>query len=196
MDNVSALFTASIVQLEKPDAKVVFQIGSLVGLAREELAKKAVVDGAEWMLFIDSDMTFPPYTLRYMLDVAEKNNLDFLTSVCYMRRQPYTPGLFKKFELLEDLSSNSEMYEEVPPKGLFEVEACGLACALVKTKVIMDVVEKFGFAFTMLGPTGEDLSFCWKARACGYKLYADPALKIGHVSQFVVTRDTYEAMRK
>lgn len=195
MDNVSALFTASLVSLDKTDATVAFRVGSLVGLAREELAKQAVANDFEWTLWIDSDMTFPKNTLQHMMRVAEKNNLDILTSVCYMRRPPYSPGLFKSFVMHDDLTSDSEIIEEVPD-GLFEVDACGFACILVKTKVIVDIVEKYGDAFTQVGTTGEDLSFCWKAKQCGYRIYADSTLNIGHVGQFIVNKDVYESVRR
>ena len=36
-------------------------------------------------------------------------------------------------------------------------------------------------AFTPLPHFGEDLSFCIRARECGYEICCDPTIRIGHV---------------
>ena len=63
----------------------------------------------------------------------------------------------------------------------------------------MNVIEKFGDMFAPIQGTGEDLSFCWRARQCGYKIMADPRIQLGHVGHYVVDKqffDTYKAARK
>ena len=66
----------------------------------------------------------------------------------------------------------------------------------MKTQMLVDTALQFNDMFSPIGRTGEDISFCWRARQCGYKLMADPSIKLGHYSQQVVTRQFYEAFRR
>ena len=61
----------------------------------------------------------------------------------------------------------------------------------MKTDIIRDVFKKFGRLFSPIGEVGEDLSFCWRARQCGYKLIADPEIPLGHVAHTMVTKEFY-----
>ena len=44
---------------------------------------------------------------------------------------------------------------------------------------------------TQLGELSEDLSFCWKAKALGYKIYADPQVIPGHLGQYAYSINDY-----
>ena len=82
------------------------------------------------------------------------------------------------------------------PDDLFEIGGCGFGGVLMKTDVLMDVMGKFKRIFDPLDGLGEDLSFCWRARQCGYKLYCDASLEMGHVGYAEITREYFEAWRK
>jgi len=41
------------------------------------------------------------------------------------------------------------------------------------------------------GEFGEDLSFCFKARECGYKIFVDVTVKVGHVGTYAYGIDDY-----
>ena len=58
----------------------------------------------------------------------------------------------------------------------------------------MSVAAKFGGRmFDPMDGFGEDVSFCWRARQCGYDIWADSSIEFGHVGQCVVTRGYFEA---
>ena len=57
---------------------------------------------------------------------------------------------------------------------------------LTKMNVFYDIQQKHGTIFNPIGNHGEDLAFCIRARKCGYKIYADPDVKCGHVGHAVV----------
>lgn len=197
MDTVPAVFTQSLAMLQKVgECAICMQIGSLVYDSRNALAKQAVEMGADYVFWLDSDMVFEPNTLYNMVAAIKLDDLDFVTGVYYRRREPFTPVLFSKADIDEKGQCETAEFEEIPQRELFEVAACGFGCVLMKTKMLVDVALQFNDMFSPIGRVGEDISFCWRARQCGYKLMADPSIKLGHYSQQVVTRQFYEAFRR
>ena len=196
MDSVPVGFCQSLAQLKKiGECSLAMNAGSLVYHSRDALAIKAVQNDYDYVLWLDSDMTFPADLLIRMMDTLQKNDLDFLTGLYFRRQLPYSPVLFEKFELNGDLASWKNI-QELPEGGLFEVEGCGFGCVLMKTDVILDVQGKFRKMFEPKNNCGEDLAFCWRARQCGYKVICDPTIECGHVGHVTISRDFYEAYKQ
>ena len=42
--------------------------------------------------------------------------------------------------------------------------------------------------FAPINGVGEDLSFCWRARQCGYKIWCDPSIALGHEIRTIITK--------
>lgn len=195
MDHVPALFAQSLAMLQKVgECAVSFEIGSLVYMARDNLAKTALKLEADYVFWLDSDMLFNPDILAHMLRTAEENNLDILTGLYFRRSEPFTPVIFEKVETTETGCSVSE-FAKIPDQ-LFEVAAAGFGCLLMKTEVLMDVAGRFGAMFEPMQQMGEDVSFCWRARQCGYKIFCDPSQPLGHVGTAIYTRLHYEALKQ
>ena len=195
MDTVPSRFAQSLAMIRKVgDCALTFQIGSLIYHSRNELARKSIEMDADYILWLDSDMYFEPDILERMFAIMKEKELDFLTGLYYRRVPPFTPVLFDKLEITESGAEWSE-FDELPD-GLFEVGGCGFGCVLMKTDIIFDVGMKFGDLFAPIGNVGEDLSFCWRAREAGYKLYCEPSIELGHCGQTVIDRQFYTAFRK
>lgn len=197
MDSVPAVFAQSLSMLEKEgNCAVAFQVGSLVYHSRNDLAKKALEMGADYVMWFDSDMVFEPSVMRDMLKTMREDDIDFLTGIYHRRVEPYTPTIFKKAEIFEaDQVCNWQGYDDFPENQIFEIEACGFGCVLMSTQILFDVGARYRGMFDPIGNVGEDISFCWRARQCGYELYADPSIKLGHASHSIITRDFYRAYK-
>ena len=171
-----------------------FMSSSLVYKSRNDLAEAAVKAGSDFVLWLDSDMVFPASTLeRLLMDLEDK---DIVCGLFHMRRPPFRPALFKKLRQgVTPADNESEEYDDHPETEMFEVEGCGFACVLMKTQVLKDIIDKYGDAFSPLPGYGEDLSACIRARGCGYKIYCDPRLEIGHRAETIVTSATFKAYR-
>ncbi len=193
MDTVPALFCQSLALLQRAgDTVVGFQVGSLVYNARNELARQAIKAEADWVLWLDSDMVFEPDLLKRMLAVCKENGIDFLTAVCFRRKPPYTPCLFDRLEKVGHGASYTAIMSV--PEGRFKVGGCGFAGVLMSTDVLLSVAAKFGGRmFDPMEGFGEDVSFCWRARQCGYEIWCDSEIELGHVGNMVVTREFFEA---
>ena len=196
LDNVPALFCQSLALLKGAgDTVVGFETGSLVYNARNNLARLAIKSEADYVLWLDSDMVFAPDLLLRMLDVVQENKIDFLTAVCFRRKPPYTPCLFDRLEATEKGASYTALMSV--PDGRFQVGACGFAGVLMSTEVLMLVAAKNnGRLFDPLPGMGEDVSFCWRARQCGYDIWCDSSIELGHVGNIVVTRKFFEAFQE
>ena len=195
MDQVPTPFMQSMAMLAKPsehEFAMASRTGSLIYNSRNDLAIQAIVSGFDWVFWLDSDIVFPPDILAKMLKEAEEKSLDFLSGLYFRRVQPYTPVAFDHLEVNED-GEWSNM-DDIPD-GLFEVAGCGFGCVLIRTSVLNDVREKYADMFMPIAHMGEDLSFCWRARQCGHKIWMDPDIELGHVGYSVINRKFYESYR-
>lgn len=197
MDQVPTPFALSLAMIRKPegdDFACATRMGSLVYNSRNDLAMQAIQTGFDWVFWLDSDMVFQQDILVRMLEVAREKDLDFLSGLYFRRVPPYTPVAFDHLEVNENGDCEWSEFEELP-QSLFEVGGCGFGGVLVKTEVLAKVQEKFGNMFFPIAQMGEDLSFCWRARQCGYKVWMDPTIVLGHVGYSVINRKFYESYK-
>lgn len=195
MDQVPAQFAYSLATLNKPGEAVVgFQIGSLVYNSRNELARKAVACGSDFTLWLDSDMVFGQDLLIRLMAHMEDPETDFVTGVYFRRTVPYTPVIMDKLELTE---TGSEWHDlETLPDEPFEVAGCGFGGVLMRTGVLFDVMTQTGSKpFDPIRGTGEDLSFCWRARQLGHRIICDPRIDLGHMGHMAITKEFAQLYR-
>ena len=196
MDQLPAQFAHSLATLtsygiEDTQISIWFNLGSLIYISRDQIAKKALLDEADLVMWFDSDMVFNPDTLKKMLEHID-NGADFVTGIYYRRTPPFSAVGFKTMELNEEGTAFTwEDLTEIPDEP-FEVGACGFGCVLMKTEIFVSVFAKFGLMFTPIANCGEDIAFCWRARQCGYKIIADPSIKLGHVGHTIITEDFFK----
>lgn len=185
MDQVPAPFCQSLAQLEKVgDCSLMMKSGSLVYTARDDIATRTITSDFDYVFWLDSDMVIKPDTLVRMMDTLQKNDYDILSGLYFRRVPPYSPVLFKKLEM-DGASCIHEEFDTLPDE-IFEVAGCGFGCVLMRTDVFLDVQSKHGAMFAPIGSNGEDVSFCMRARECGFKIYCDPSVICGHVGYSVV----------
>ena len=196
MDQLPAQFAHSLATLtsygvEDTKISIWFNLGSLIYTSRDQIAKKALLDEADLVMWFDSDMVFNPDTLQKMLKLIDEGH-DMVTGIYYRRTPPFSAVGFKTMELNEEGTAFTwEDLTEIPDEP-FEVGACGFGCVLMKTEIFVSVFAKFGLMFTPIANCGEDIAFCWRARQCGYKIIADPSIKLGHVGHTVITEDFFK----
>ncbi len=196
MDQLPAQFAHSLATLtsygiEDTKISIWFNLGSLIYTSRDQIAKKALLDEADLVMWFDSDMVFNPDTLQRMLKHID-DGADFVTGIYYRRTPPFSPVGFTTMELNEEGTAFTwEDIKEMPSEP-FEVGACGFGCVLMKSEIFVAVFSKFGQMFTPIANCGEDIAFCWRARQCGYKILADPSIKLGHVGHTVITEEFFK----
>lgn len=195
MDSVPARFCQSIAMLNKMgnNTGICFQIGSLIYSSRENLARRAVEYGAEYIMWLDSDMVFEPDLMQKLFERIEDGTI--VSGLYFRRVPPFTPVLFTKLDI-DEKGCHWEAPKDVPSDKPFGIAACGFGAVLMPTDACVAVFNKFGTMFSPIGGIGEDLAFSWRARQCGYKIICDPNIKLGHVGYTVVNAEFYDAYSK
>jgi GT2 family glycosyltransferase len=192
--------TMSLTGLIRPLNTVVMNhmIGScIIYDARDQIIKFAEDNNADWVLFVDSDMVLPNDALiKFEAMTLQDKKLDIVSGMCFKRIPPYQPCFYTKARI--NAETKKPMLEtpiDFPEKGLLEVEGMGMACTFIRKEAWRKVKEKTGHWFFPFPGIGEDLSFCIRARMAGIKMYVDLSVDVGHVSQFVVYKNTFYKAR-
>ena len=190
MDYLEADFAECLTDMlirHKGEVDVKYLKASLVYDARNQLVKYARDKGGyDFVLWLDSDMTFEPDLLDRLLEDIQGRQC--VTGLCFGRRPPFNPCIYKALDVRQEgqlITPYREIYEDYPRNEVFEVEACGFACVLMR----MDVLEAmgiYGVPFFPVAGLGEDLTFCWRARKLDIKFHCDSRLKIGHIMRVSV----------
>lgn len=155
-DTMSAGFVFDLVQLVKHSTDTFFVVsqGTLLPNQRTQLVRSAISGHASHILFIDSDMRFPPDALERLL--AYKH--DVIGANCKHRQSDkWTAGVSSKGK-----------------KGTDVVKGLGFGVTLIRTEVFLRMPEPW-FATPFDGEkfVGEDVFFCHKAKEAGYKVWID-----------------------
>ena len=195
MDTVSASFAESLARLKKgDDCEVQLVQGSLVYDSRNRLAAYAMSENFDAVLWMDADMIFPPDLLE-KLSADIETGKDIVSGLCFCRRYPYAPVIFTRMELVDN-KPVTDSYTDYPEDEVFRVAGCGFGVVMTKTDVLRKISEKYHTVFSPLPHFGEDFSFCIRARECGYEIWCDSSIPIGHVGYIAVTDRIFKSVRK
>ncbi len=146
---------------------------SIVAVARNNAVDEARSFGAESLLFLDSDMTFPPTTLlRLLLHRRD------IVGATYPKRVPPFGVLGTR------LAAQPE-----DAGGLIDMSRIPTGCLLIRMAVFDRLAKPyFRFGIEPDGALlGEDYAFCDAAREAGFRIWCDAALshELGHIGQQV-----------
>jgi len=170
---------------------VQFESGSLIYEARNNLAKRAIENEFDYILWLDSDVVFNGDLLKRMIESL--GDKEFLSGLYFTRKMPLRPTLFETCDFVDQEDGSVLIdwkYLKHIPDDILQIAACGFGCVLMKTSLAAEIFQMQGLPFSPVYGLGEDLSFCLKARKLGHKLYADPRILVGHVAQLVVGDQT------
>lgn len=193
MDSVPTEFAISFAALDKPEeCEYAVLKGSLIYESRNLLCKKAITTQSDYIMWFDSDMQLPKDVIPKMIKHMEEG-YEIVTGLYFRRAAPFTPVLFKSYEEQED-SIKWEDYNDYPKDSFFEIAGCGFGCVMIKTEILLDLLLNYNNWFMPLKNCGEDMSFCFRAKELGHKIYCDSTIKCGHVAHMVVDESVYQAL--
>lgn len=196
MDMVHTFFFASMLSLRKPEGtEVAIASCSLVYESRHTLAFKAINEGFDRVLWLDSDMSFEPDLLE-RLSADLDGGLEFVSGLYFTRKNPVKPCIYEISHPTPDgnggMLPTAKSFSEVPD-GLFRIEGCGFGAVMMTT----DLIRRCGpLPFFPEEGFGEDLTFCRKARAAGADLYCDGRIKVDHIGTSIINEQTWKDTRR
>jgi hypothetical protein len=153
------------------DTIVSMDLSTVLLTQRSRLATEAQKIGAEYMLWLDSDIAFPSTTATRLLAHNEP-----VVAANYVRRQLPAKGV--AYEKIGDWQNPLpfEARDELVP-----VEGIGMGCMLVKTSILSEIPKPwFEFHWTEESNDhlGEDMDFCQKIKKAGYTVKVDTNLSM------------------
>lgn len=166
--------------------------------------------GAEWMLMLDSDMTFEPDLLDRLVATSIAFDADVVGGLCFAGGHSRVYPTIYAIDR-EDGGVIVEPVEDYPRDAVVKVGATGAAAILIRRRAFLALAlphpQGFGtlpngkpnaYPWFVEGhvmadgrPLGEDIAFCIRVNGVGGTVYVDTAVKLGHVKTTVLTEDTW-----
>lgn len=198
MDMVHTAFLKSLLSLDKPEGtRFGLTCSSLIYDARNQLARKAIDEGFDRVLWLDSDMEFEPDFMKRLAEDMDTGK-EFVSGLYFKRKTPIQPVVYKEVGYYKNEDSVTPIavsYEDYPLNEVFRCAAAGFGGVMVSVDLIKRVQDKFGLPFSPILGFGEDLSFCKRAEDLGATLWCDSRLKMGHIGMASVTESVYLSNR-
>lgn len=207
---VSMRWAIKLATLDMPHHHIVAKSTAAIDRAREQTVVDALETGAEWLLFLDSDVV-PPVDVFGRLARHEQPVVSGLYYVdgeqphpaVWMLDddRPTTLGVDTEGRLVFDDDGDPTPLEP-ESNGLLSVDTIGLGCVLVHASVFDDI-DRPWFRWTkgfeehpwdlggLNGNMGvsEDFFFCHKLAEAGYDIYLDTSVQCAHEKGCLLTND-------
>lgn len=154
--------------------------GSLVYDARDDIARTAVDNDYDYVLYVDSDMIFTADDVKNLLahdaDICSglyvtrhgENKNVIYNEIITRRRFPYRAP-----KLINDNATT----------GYGRIAACGFGFCLIKVSVLKSMFKRYKSLFEPKWGVGEDVAFCIRAKKCGFDIFTDRDVKLGHIGE-------------
>jgi 2-polyprenyl-3-methyl-5-hydroxy-6-metoxy-1,4-benzoquinol methylase len=153
-------------------------------IARNEIIANFLKTDFNYLLFIDSDMIWEPDSLELAYNLIQHPMADIVTGIYFTKGAPHLP-VIKKLDLDAGCYNIFVEWGNTP----FEVDGAGMGFMLISRKVLEAMKQPM---CTWDGGFSEDLNFCLKAKKdFGFKIWAHPGIKLGHIGNKVVTNFDY-----
>lgn len=165
---------------------------SQIDVARNSLATKAILDGFEETLWIDSDVGFHPNDVEKL----RRHNLPIVSGV-YAKKG--------KRSMASNFEPGTKKVAFGEQGGLTEIQYAATGFLHVRRQAYLDIQEKLGLPMCneefgeriipwfqpLIRPLkeaswylGEDFAFCERAKQAGYRIMADTSIRLWHVGNY------------
>jgi hypothetical protein len=181
-DQVPSAFFDSFQLMEKPPYYYLRASRGPIDDMRNDMVREAFETRCTHLIMMDTDQIYQPNTIPRLLS----HKKDIVGCMICRRYPPFDPIM------LRGRVNTYQNVKEWTDGELVEVDATGTGCLLFSMEVFKKVPEPwFTFDRRDTGLVGEDIGFCAKARAVGYQIYVDTGCPAGHLSNMLVTVDTW-----
>lgn len=163
---------------------------------------------AEWLLCVDSDMTFEADALERLVRSADPVERPIMGGLCFGRiYQGHGKGHAPSVNWQPTIYYRQDEWMSQPafqyPQGVVPCSETGAAFLLIHRSVLLELHRMYGQTWfdNIPGETpgqwaGEDLSFCRKAVAAGFPVHVNTDVKIGHSKTVVFGEADYRLARR
>jgi hypothetical protein len=157
---------------------------AMLALQEGQITKHVYKHRYSHILFLDADMAWPSDVLLRML---KHHELDVVSGFYCLKGGDFAPVAMKD-GFVADGSQVTQYYHdrdfEETSDALREVQVVGMGCTLIKTEIFDAIGPRpwFEYANDDQGwpRVSEDVTFCQKARAAGYRIWWDKTVICKH----------------
>lgn len=215
---VSTRFMDSFDDLRCKDNRVTGRISIISGpritQARNDICCQflSMSDKQQWLLMLDSDMTFDSDIVERLLDASHEKLRPVVGGLCFGGGRvgvPF-PTLYKLTDPAKTKGKLTEVIKEYPKDALVKVDATGAACLFMHRDLLVQMKDKFAlmpdghnnphpwFSETIYKgqPYGEDWSFCMRLKQMNVPLYVHTSIKLGHIKTHLYDEEFYFSRRE
>jgi hypothetical protein len=155
---------------------------------RNNLIRMAQEMQVDWLLQIDSDMSFQSVLLRMLMRTADKTIRPIIAGLYTNIGNVQGGGEFEALNCIYREVEDGQYTVIKPPEDMqpFQVDAVGAGCLLTHVSVF----DKLEYPWFYVGVytnkdgkkqiTNEDIGFCRNVRQLGYPVYVDPVADLVH----------------
>jgi GT2 family glycosyltransferase len=191
---VHARFMRCVLDVENyEDALVLDAEGLSIADARNNLVRKFLDSDIEWLYMADTDTVFAPNVISMLLLNAE-SGCQIVSGLINVDGRPPFPMMYRR---IADTAAGFGMFQSIAEwkhGECLEVDAVGAGCLLVHRDVYLEIEKRYPnraapwFEYTIMAGMliGEDMTFCWRAADCGFKIYTDTSTRVGHIKPRVI----------
>lgn len=158
---------------------MILRMGCDIVGSRVWLAKQAIEYGATHVLYVDSDMFFPP--------IGPNNESPIKRLVDNDKDIVGAPYNFRSVNTRNTAKPKDENQKVEDMEELFKCSTMGTGFLMIKTEVFKKLPEpwfQFGRGEDGELVYGEDTWFCHLAQEAGYDVWADPKLGVKHIGDY------------
>lgn len=174
---------------------------------RNKFIDDSIRDGADYLMFMDMDMTFPANTLECLFENLSDEH-PVVAGMYYLKKEPFSPVIGDYTEWTDELLKHKEFldshgfvskegkqllkwrafngFDETKP---FYADVIGAGCFLIKA----DVFKKLERPYFKYIPDpekdhthnkiSEDMYFCAQLKKAGVPIVIDPRVQCGHLTE-------------
>lgn len=156
--------------------------GSLIYDSRNDIARVAVDNDYDYVLYVDSDMVFDKDDLKRLIE----HNVGICSGLYLTRRGENKNVIYSKIITRRRFPFRApKLIHDNRSTGFGRIAACGFGFCLIQTSVLKTMFKHYKNLFEPFKGVGEDIAFCIRARRCGFYTFCDRDVKLGHIGEIV-----------
>jgi hypothetical protein len=170
--------------------------GANITNARNEICRMFLdTHDADWLLFIDTDMTFEPDIVDRLVQAAHPTLRPVLGALCFSLQDGFRacPTIY----VVRPDHRVGRVFDY--PKNELLAALTGTGCLLIHRDVLVALRSRpkpyEWFQETSHGdvPIGEDITFCLRCHGMKIPVHVDTSIKCGHEKPFIVDEAMFDA---
>lgn len=164
-------------ELSPNEICLIFKQGTYIHEMRNQTVELAIHQKCDYLMFIDSDITFPPDGITKLIG----RNKDIIGGMYNHKELPQKSTI----RMVDEKGEYLEQFV-IPEEEIFKVYGLPTGFMLIKLDAIKDIKDPFDFGKRVDGTLiGEDINFCIRAKEeQGIDSWCDPTITIKHIGDF------------